>query len=188
MKHTAVLFSLAAVLPGWSSAADPDTCFEVTSQNGEVRFEVEQAGATFGGAFLEFGGTLCMRGERITAVNAWINPASVETGLPELDTALKSDEFFAVDAHPRATFDGDRVEAHGNPFIAHGTLEVKGIRKPIDVPFQLARQSDGHQVSGSFEIHRLDFNVGTGEWADTQWIADVTTVTFTGTLRGPVAR
>jgi polyisoprenoid-binding protein YceI len=129
-----------------------------------------------------------MRDERITAVNAWINPASVETGLPELDTALESDEFFAVEAHPRATFDGDRVDASGDTFIAHGTLEVKGIRKPIDVPFQLVRQGDGHHVRGRFEIHRLDFEVGTGEWADTQWIANVTTVTFEGTLRGPVAR
>lgn len=182
MKPNAALACLATILPAWAYAADGGACLEVTQEDGEVHFEIEQAGSAFGGTFLAFGGTVCRDGDSITAVSAWIDPGSVDTGLPELDTALKSGEFFAVEAHPRATFESDRVEASGDKFVAHGALEVKGISKPVDVPFQLARQGDAYHVSGRFEINRLDFGIGTGEWADTTWIGNVTTVTFAGEL------
>lgn len=189
MKHdvypAAVILLLVTASP-MAAIADEATCFEVSSDDGDVGFEVEQAGTAFSGSFQRFGGTVCMNGAAVARVDVWIDPASVETGLPELDAALTSPEFFDVEQYPRATFVSSDVCSTGEGSALHGTLTVNGIAQPMDVPFRLSDDGDGYRVTGRFDVHRLDFGVGTGEWADTRWLSDVTSVSFSGHLQPPV--
>lgn len=179
MRTAALLICLAMSQP----QAHAEDCFEVGPEDGKIGFTVAQAGAAFAGRFETFGGTVCMDGDAVSRVDAWIEPGSVDAGLPEMNETLRSDEFFAVAEHPRATFDSSSVETSGDGFVVHGSLQVKGISKPMDVPFRLSKSDDGYRVEGSFAIHRLDFEIGTGEWADTTWVGAEATVTFSGTLR-----
>ncbi len=69
---------------------------------------------------------------------------------------LRSDDFFAVETYPTAAVDLNKVE-NG---ILHGTITIRGIEKPIEIPAQIERtETDGWQLSGAFEFIRQDFGV-----------------------------
>src|SRR5437773_10516517 len=93
-----VLFVSAAV------PAAADECCSVDPASGSVSFELRQAGSPFRGAFRRFGGELCIAQSRVARIDVWLEPASVETALPEIDAALKAKEFFDVASHPRIAF------------------------------------------------------------------------------------
>lgn len=170
---------LALLSPPAPAAAQ---CYTVDEAHGRVGFEIDQAGSPFNGSFHRFGGELCLTGDQVIRVDVHLDPGSVDTGLPALDTALLGEEFFAVADHPLARFASDRIERAGEGLVAHGTLTLKGISRPLDVAFMLARAGDGYTVSGSLVFQRLDFQVGTGEWANTEWLGGSVRVAYEARL------
>lgn len=61
-----------------------------------------------------------------------INVAGVSTGLPELDTHIKSKLFLDVDQYPKATFVSDKVTVTGKDTgDISGVLTLRGVSKPL---------------------------------------------------------
>lgn len=178
MKPRAFLLSLAIV----SSPTAADECYQVRAAGGSVSFEVRQAGAPFRGAFRRFGGDICLAQDRVARVDVWLEPASVDTGLPELDAALKEKEFFETTRYARISFTGKSAEARGERQLARGTLDIKGRRRDMEVAFSLRRNGVGLAVSGSLTLNRLDYGIGTGEWSDTRWLGAEVKVDFSAKL------
>jgi cytochrome b561 len=121
MLRAVVLIAVSASLPVWA-----EECYTVDGSRGSVSYEVKQAGSPFRGKFLRFGGEVCLSAERATRVEVWLEPASVDSGLPEIDVALKDKDFFAVNQYPRVVYTSQSVEARGNGQLAHGMLQMKG--------------------------------------------------------------
>ena len=59
---------------------------------------------------------------------------------------------------------------------------MKDKRRNFDVPFSLRREGDQQVVSGTLTLNRLDYGVGTGEWSNTQWLANEVKLDFKVTL------
>jgi len=174
MRGALLLVALVAAAP-----ARADDCRAVDAGRGKVTFEVAQAGSPFHGRFTRFGGTVCMASGRATRIDVWLDPASVDAGLPEIDAALKQDEFFAVKRYPRIAYSSDSVETRRGSGVAHGTLQIKGSRHPLDVPFEASTlEGGGMAISGKLGLNRLDYGIGTGEWSDTKWLGAEVTVSF----------
>ena len=171
MRRIALLCLAIAPLP---AAAE---CYTVDTAASSVSFEVAQAGAPFRGSFRRFGGELCIEGITVSRIDVWLDPASVDTGLPEIDAALKEKDFFAVAQYPRIAFVGQ-----GDAARAHGTFDIKSKRGQTDVPFRLATNGGKPTVSGSFMLDRLQYGIGTGEWSDTRWVGKDVKVDFSATL------
>jgi polyisoprenoid-binding protein YceI len=178
----AALTLLLALASAHAAAAE---CYAVDAAHGSVSFSVQQAGAPFHGKFRRFGGSVCLEGEAVTGIDVWLEPASVDSGLPELDAALKGKDFFDTDRHARVTFKSDSVQARGGAEVANGTLEMKGVRRDVSIPFRLSRAGGAPLVSGSFGLNRLDYAIGTGEWANTKWLGATVSVEFRAPLTKP---
>jgi polyisoprenoid-binding protein YceI len=172
-----VLLAASAWLP-----ASAEECYRADDHNGSVSFEVKQAGAPFHGKFRRFGGEVCLLQGRATRIDVWLDPATVEAGLPEIDAALKDTDFFAVDRYPRVTYTSQSVEARGSTQLAHGVLEIKGKRHNLDVPFSMQREGDNPIVSGTLTLNRLAYGIGIGEWSNTKWLGGEVYVQFRATL------
>ena len=172
-----VLLAVSVWLP-----ASAEECYRADEHNGSVSFEVKQAGAPFRGKFRRFGGEVCLSEGRATRIDVWLDPATVEAGLPEIDAALRDKDFFAVDRYPRITYTSQSVEARGSTQLAHGVLEIKGKRLDLDVPFSLQREGDNPIVSGTLTLNRLEYGIGIGEWTNTQWLSGEVNVQFRATL------
>lgn len=167
MKRVLLLF-----VPALAAA---ETCHEIDLPRSEIRFFADQAGMTISGRFREFGGEACLDGGGIVRLDSWIAPASVDTGFAEADATLQGPEFFASDDHPQARFSGDGVFRDDGEQVALGQLVIKGIAREQRIPFVF----DGREhLQGEFVLDRLAFDIGTGEWADTEWLDDEVRVRF----------
>jgi polyisoprenoid-binding protein YceI len=162
--------------------ARAEECYPVDPSRGNVTYEVKQAGAPFRGTFRRFGGEVCLLAGRAVRIEVWLDPASVDSGLPEIDAALKDREFFAVKQYPQITYTSQSVEMRGNTQVARGTLQAKGKRHNLDVPFTLRRETSGFIVSGALILNRLDYGIGTGEWSNTRWLSGDVMVGFRAEL------
>ena len=161
-----------------------EDCYTVDGSRGSVSYEVKQAGSPFRGKFHRFGGEVCLSAERATRMELWLDPASVDSGLPEIDVALRDKDFFAANQYPRVVYESQSVEARGNAQLAHGMLQMKGKRRNLDVPFSLQREGGRFVASGTLTLNRLDYSVGTGEWSNTNWLSGEVKVDFRATFSG----
>lgn len=176
MRAIALIAALAS-LPALA-----EECYTVDRSHGSVSYEISQAGSPFRGNFRIFGGTACLTAERVTRIDVWLDPASVDSGLPEIDAALKDREFFAVKQYPRVAYTSESVEARDSTQLAHGTLRMKGKSRALDVPFSVRRDGADLVVSGTLTLNRLDYDIGTGEWSNTTWLSAQVKVNFRATL------
>ena len=97
-----------------------------------------------------------------------IQLASANTRNDERDQMLRTSDFFDVAAKPEARFIATRFRAlGGNRYAADGTLALHGVSKPVLLSFTWTAGAKA-VLSGEATLKRLDFGVGTGDWADTE--------------------
>ena len=95
-----------------------------------------------------------------------IDVASIDTGNPDRDAHLRTNDFFDVTNHPKITFASTRIEAkREGEYLLHGDLTIRGVSKPValDVEFHgTANNPWGKTVAGLTvrgAINRKDFGV-----------------------------
>jgi polyisoprenoid-binding protein YceI len=165
-----------------STAFAAEDCYTADAAGGEVTFRVMQAGAPYSGSFRRFAGEVCFAQGRLTRINASLDPSSVDTGLPELDAALKEKDFFAVREFPRVTFVSTSVQSQGEAQVTHGTLEIKGNRREVEVVLRSQQAGGKMSISGSFTLDRLQYGIGTGDWTNTKWLGAEVKLDINATL------
>jgi polyisoprenoid-binding protein YceI len=120
------------------------------------------------GSFSEFTATATLDFEDPTRSTAsvQISAASIDTGQPQRDEHLRTNDFFDVPNFPTWTFTSTSVEVKGDAeFVLHGDLTIKGTTQPVSVDFEhtgTATDVYGNLRAG-FEgratINRKDFGV-----------------------------
>jgi polyisoprenoid-binding protein YceI len=165
-----------------SAALAAEECYTADAANGKVTFRVMQRGAPYTGNFLRFAGEACFAKDRLTRIDATLDPASVDTGLPELDAGLKGVDFFDVHDFPSVTFASTSVQPQGNAQLSRGMLEIKGNRREVKVLLRTRRQGDKMSLSGSFTLDRLQYGIGMGEWTNTKWLGAEVRLDINATL------
>jgi len=113
-----------------------------------------------------------------------VDTASVDTGDAQRDTSLPSGDFFDTAEHPKATFTATKFRKTGEgKFVADGALELRGVKKPLSLPFTLKIDGDTATARGVTTLDRTTFGVGQGEWASTDEIAAKVKVSFSLTAK-----
>jgi polyisoprenoid-binding protein YceI len=89
--------------------------------------------------------------------------ASDET---DFDTGLKGAQGFAAAQFPSAHFVTSKfTHKSGNDYVADGTLTLKGLTKPVSLPFTLTITGKQAHMVGVAHVMRTDFGIGQGQWA-----------------------
>ncbi|MEP9384382.1 YceI family protein [Nocardioides sp. KR10-350] len=94
---------------------------------------------TVRGAFKEFEGTAHIDTANPSAskVSLKIDSASIDTGNKDRDGHLLSGDFFENASHPYITFESTDVAFDGETWEITGDLTIKGVTKPVTIPFEL---------------------------------------------------
>ena len=165
----------AAVVQRWVSHPDKS----------ELKFTAMQEGAQFSGQFHEFNVSLELLpaddGIGLLQISAGIQLASVDTQYQDRDDYLVQQDWFYIDMWPRAVFQSSTIRQLGDSrYIADGTLSLRGVSQPVEVELELMLEANGERgnLTGSASINRLDFGVGQGEWASTEWVGDEVNISF----------
>jgi polyisoprenoid-binding protein YceI len=65
-----------------------------------------------------------------------------------------------TDKFPRISFKSNKIEKSAGGFKVSGDLTIKGITKPVDIPFTFTNKESSGIFSGQFTIKREDYNIG----------------------------
>jgi cytochrome b561/polyisoprenoid-binding protein YceI len=151
----------------------------IIKDKSKIQFEATQYGQVFEGRFEIFDGSIIFNLADLATARAdiMIDTASIKTGADDRDTQAIGTEWFDIAAHPQARFVSEKFESVDEKnFIAHGTLTIRGVSLPLDLPFSLEIENkDGQEqakMKAELSLNRLDFGVGQGQWQSTDAIGN----------------
>lgn len=193
MKASVILVvsGLVFMLSAPSGAAAEGKCFSGSQANGELNFSGAVEGSGFTGRFARFSVEYCMpeSGPADGRIEVRVELSSADTENRERDETLKGESFFAVEQYPRAIWKSRSISREGGDYAADGQLDLKGIQAGQTVKFTLTPDGDDLVATGEFSmkgdagVERLRFDVGTGEFADPEFVRNRVDVSFEIRLR-----
>jgi polyisoprenoid-binding protein YceI len=154
--------------------------------SGTLEFSAVQAGAKFTGSFKRFQVKLTFDPANPAAkgsLDVTVETSAIDTQDAERDEILRSRDFFWTEKYPQAVFHAEHFEPEGGGFRARGELTIRGATKPATARFTLAPALGAAVMKGTASLRRLDFGLGQGDWASTEWIGDEVEVRFELALR-----
>ena len=110
--------------------------------------------------------------------------ATFEKKNGDVNRAIRGPEWFDFARFPQAEFHADDIRrvAPGR-YLARGVLSLKGMKKDLEVPFTWQESANAATMEGELNVERLQFGIGTGEWADGKTIGLGVRVKFNVRLR-----
>jgi polyisoprenoid-binding protein YceI len=134
-----------------------------------LQFVVSYEGQEVVGEFHDFQVKLAFNPSDLTAASleVLVDITSVDMDSDDLNFEIIKPDWFSAGQFPQARFISDSIRVDGrNGFVASGSLRLKGVDKPIEVPFTWSSDDGQVLLRGEVELQRTDFAIGTGEWAD----------------------
>lgn len=142
-------------------------------EGSKIEFETAWGEVEIDGTFRRWTADIRFSPDALAAskVRVAVDLASVDTGDAQRDEALPGYDFFDAADHPQAVFVASRFERTGEDrYVAHGQLTLRGVTRPVALPFRLDMDEDKARVRGVTSLDRTAFGVGQGEWASTEQI------------------
>jgi polyisoprenoid-binding protein YceI len=137
--------------------------WNVDQSNAKVNFSIKGPFGTVHGDFTGLKATIDFDEKNPAAgsIAASIDPKTVSTGIGLRNKHLRSeDQFFNTDKYPEIAYHSKKIEKTAAGYKAVGELTMKGVTKPVAIPFTFTRTEGGGLFKGEFTIKRADFNLG----------------------------
>ena len=159
----------STALPTAPAPADLSGSWIVDPSHSRIGFVARHAMVSkVRGSFADFTATaeLDFADPTRSTVAVEISAASIDTGQPQRDDHLRTNDFFDVPTFPTWTFTSTSVEVTGeDTFVLHGDLTVKGTTRPVSIDVEhtgTATDVYGNLragFDGRATINRKDFGV-----------------------------
>ncbi|HTI68178.1 MAG TPA: YceI family protein [Caulobacteraceae bacterium] len=162
----------AAGAPAWT----------IDKATSKIRFKSAFSGTAFEGGFSRWDAQINFDPKNLAGSKAvvTIDLASAASGDADRDQTLPTEEWFNVAKSPRATFTTGAIRSlGGDRYQAAGTLNLKGVSRPVVLPFTLAITGDQAKMTGTTVLNRSQFNVGQGQFSGADTVPFEVTVTVT---------
>lgn len=117
-----------------------------------------------------------------------IRVASADMANTAINQAIAGMDWFDFAHYQQARFHASDIrrvpgDASASHYLARGTLSLKGVQQPVEVPFTWTAAGSSATMEGQFITRRAAFGIGAGEWAKTDDIGANVTVKFRVKLR-----
>jgi polyisoprenoid-binding protein YceI len=138
------------------------------------------------GVFKEFDARLRFDAEKPAggSLDVTIKVTSADMSIADVNKEIRGKDWFDYAGFPQAEFRStDLRRKEGNHYVARGTLSLKGVKQPVEVPFTWTGSTDGATMEGELTLKRGAFGIGSGEWAASNVIGADVKVKFKVKLR-----
>ena len=170
--------SAIALLPLLLAGAAHAKTWDVNYAQSHLGFEGKQGDAAFQGGFAKFDVKIDFDPAKPEAgkITATIDTSSATAGSSERDSFLPQADWFDVKNFPQAQFASTSIKSTGTDktgidcYEAAGALTIKGISKPLALPFCLAKEGDHYRARGKVALMRQDYHVGEHDWASETYV------------------
>jgi polyisoprenoid-binding protein YceI len=180
----AAVAAVLAVIPVTALAAPP--AWVVDKATSSLSFSSAVSGQAFTGSFKRWDAVVHFDPKDLahSDVTATIDITSAVTGNGDRDASLPDQDWFWTSHFPRATFVAKGFQAVGpGRYQAPGVLTLRGVAKPVTLPFTLAIAGATAKMKGAVALNRLAFGVGQGEWSAVDTVPANVTVLVNLTAR-----
>lgn len=170
-----IVFALLMLLPLAASART----WKVEAAHSSLTFTGTYQGEQFEGRFKRFDARISYDPADLAQAkfDVTVDITSVDTANTERDQALPGKDFFDTAQFPRAHFVTTRFRKGANgAVLADGNLSLRGVSRPVTLVVKFAPQGNSATLDVSTTLKRLDFGIGSGDWADTSMIGNEVTV------------
>jgi polyisoprenoid-binding protein YceI len=169
LTHARTLLTGAALLALSNLANAQATTWKIDPAHSQAEFVIRHMGiSNVHGRFGNVSGEITLDPKDLSkaSVKATVDTTTVDTGVPQRDTHLKSADFFEVSKYPTMTFVSKSVTRNGDGYDIVGDLTLHGVTKPAtlktDEPSKEQTGMEGklHRgFSASTTLHRQDFGL-----------------------------
>lgn len=176
----AALASGALIAAGWSSQGRAGE-WKSDPAASTLEFVATFEGSAVPGSFRAFEVRLSLDPERTAGgtLDVTVRLASADMRIADVNREIAGAAWFDYAAFPQASFRSKGIRrGTGGRFVAPGTLALKGVSRPVEVPFTFAGSDRGAQIEGEVTLARTAFGIGTGEWASTSVVGPDVRVRF----------
>lgn len=120
------------------------------------------------GLFNEFAGTMSINGDAPaeSSGKVTIQVASIDTGQPDRDAHLRTNDFFAMDEYPEITFQSTGIkQVNDTEFEVTGDLTMRDVTKPVTFAVEFlgaavdAAGATRIGFEGSVTVNRKDWGI-----------------------------
>ncbi|MCF8026818.1 MAG: YceI family protein [Desulfobacteraceae bacterium] len=164
--------------------------WQIDKAHSNIYFNIRHTFAVVRGQFDDFTGVVGFHPDRIEDghVEFKADVASINTGIDQRDAHLRTADFFDAEKFAFMAFKSSRIRhVKDDQYILEGELTVKGVSKQVEIPFAYLgmreNPMDPKQMVAGFEadfhINRLDYNVGSGKFADMGVVGKTVDITVT---------
>lgn len=167
------LFLTLLLMAAPASAAD-----YVQAPGSALTFASTYEGETFTGRFPGFSTRFSFDPARLASsrLEVAIPIATASTGNSDYDGEMRGSAFFDAAKFPQARYTATKFRSlGGNRYAADGVLSLRGVSKPVTLEFTWTAGARP-VLNGKATVRRLEFGVGSGDWADTSLIPDAVAV------------
>jgi polyisoprenoid-binding protein YceI len=164
MRKVLLILALLASAPA-AAAAPSHWTVDPTSK---LQFQGRMNGDAFTGTFRRWSADIIFDPKALGASRAivTVDVTLAATGDADRDQALPSNDWFAVQRFPKAVFTTSAIkDLGGGRYQASGDLAIKGVHKPVVLPFTLAIAGDTARMNGQLVLNRTAFGIGQGQWS-----------------------
>ena len=177
MMIRALVAAIVLVAPA-AHAAPP--AWTVDKGASKLGFASQAGGQAFSGVFRRWDAAIRFDPNDLahSSVAVTVDMTSAFSGNGDRDTLLPDEDWFWTSHFPRATFTANRFTAQGaGRYAAAGVLTLRGVAKPLTLPFALAITGPSAKMNAKVDLNRLAFGVGQGDWKTTDTVPATVTVT-----------
>jgi len=160
------LFIVSVAVAGQKDAAQ--STLKVDTKASKVYWNAKKVTGEHSGVLSVADGTVYVQGEKVTGANINLDMNTIDcTDLEgewkdKLIGHLRSDDFFSVEKHPKATFAIKSVEKEGAQYKLVGDLTIKGIKHEISFPADVKVVGDKLTANGTATIDRTKYDIRYG--------------------------
>jgi polyisoprenoid-binding protein YceI len=154
-----LLLSIFSFIPGLS----PADSWNAEAASAKINFTLDGPFGKVHGSFSGLKSTLEFGENNLggSSLTASIDPNSVKTGVGLRNTDLRNEaEWLDTKKYPTISFKSQKIEKTSAGYEVSGDLNLKGITKPVKIPFTFSSSGATGLFKGSFSIKREDYQVG----------------------------
>jgi len=137
--------------------------YTIDTSKSSITWKAAKVTRAHDGGFRTFEGTVTVDGDSVTAVNLTIDAASIWTDPDDLTRHLKTDDFFAVEKYPTATFEASQFvrtdSVPGATHIVTGNLTIRGNKHGVTFPATIHVSPQEVTAKADFKINRKDWGI-----------------------------
>jgi len=150
--------------------------WQIDKNHSNIYFQVRHTFVPVRGLFKDFSGTINFdaASQKMHSITFQVQVDSINTNITKRDNHLRSNDFFAARQFPQMSFTSSKITPLDNHrYRVQGQLTVRSVTKEVEIECRFLGMQDnplkkGQKVAGfeaEFSINRLDYNVGTGQFA-----------------------